>query len=56
MTIDAADRNDAIGKFRAGMTQQALDEHMSQYHQPGEPKPTLQQAHEMIGQTVKAAA
>jgi hypothetical protein len=55
MTVDAADQDAAIEMFRAGMTQQALDEHMAQYHQPGEQKPTLEQAHAMIGQTVRAA-
>jgi hypothetical protein len=56
MTVDAANRDEAVSMLRAGMTQQALDEHMAQYHQPGDPKPTLEQAHEMIGQTVQAAA
>ena len=55
MTIDAANRDEAVAKFKAGMTQQALDEHMAQYHQPGEQKPTLEQAHGMIDQMVKAA-
>jgi len=55
MTIDAANRDDAVAKFKAGMTQQALDEHMAQYHKADEPKPTLAQAHGMIDQMVKAA-
>jgi hypothetical protein len=56
MTEDAPNREAAVEMFRAGMTQEALDDHMRQYHQPGEPKPTLEQAHAMIGQVVAAAA
>ena len=55
MTLEAANREAAVGMFRAGMTQQALDDHMRQYHQPSDPKPTLEQAHAMIGQMVAVA-
>ena len=55
MTLDAANRDAAVSMFKAGMTQQALDDHMRQYHKPEEQKPTLQQAHGMIEQMVKAA-
>jgi hypothetical protein len=55
MTIDAPSRDEAVGMFRAGMTQQALDEHFAQRHQPTEQKPTLEQAHGMIQQMVAAA-
>jgi hypothetical protein len=55
MTVDAANRDEAVSKFKAGMTQQALDDHMRQYHQPGDPKPTLEQSHAMIEQMVAAA-
>jgi hypothetical protein len=37
------------------MTQQALDEHMREYHKPDEQAPTLEQAHAMITQMVAAA-
>jgi hypothetical protein len=37
------------------MTQQALEDHMKQYHPAGEQAPTLEQAHAMIAQQVKAA-
>jgi len=55
MTVEAGNRDQAVGMFKAGMTQQALDEHMAQYHQPGDQKPTLEQAHAMIDQMVAAA-
>jgi hypothetical protein len=55
MTMDAGTRDEAVSKFRAMMTQEMLDEHMRQYHQPNEQKPTLEQAHAMIGQQVVAA-
>jgi len=55
MTVEAGNREQAVGMFKAGMTQQALDEHMAQYHQPGDQKPTLEQAHAMIDQMVAAA-
>jgi hypothetical protein len=55
MTLAAANREDAVGMFQAGMTQQALDEHMREYHKPDEQAPTLEQAHAMITPMVAAA-
>jgi hypothetical protein len=55
MTVEAATKDQAVGMFKAGMTQQALDEHFSQYHQPTEQKPTLEQAQAAIPQMVAAA-
>jgi hypothetical protein len=55
MTMDANNREDAIGKFKAAMTQQALDDHI-RTHGPNDPRPTLEQAHAAIEQTVTAAA
>lgn len=55
MTLEAANRDDAIVKFKQGMTQPALDEHFSQHHQATEQKPTLDQAHRSIEQMVAAA-
>ena len=55
MTLDAGSRDEAVAMFKAGMTQQALDEHLAQYHQPGDPKPSLAEAHTMIQQAVAAA-
>jgi hypothetical protein len=55
MALEAADRTEAVAKFKQGMTQSALDEHFTQYHQPTEQKPTLEQAHQSIDQMVAAA-
>ena len=55
MTLDAANRDEAVATFKVGLTQAALDEHFSQYHQPTEQKPTLAQAHQSIEQMVAAA-
>lgn len=55
MTLDAPNKDAAVDMFRAGMTQQALDDHFRQHHQPSEPKPALEQAHAMIGQMVAVA-
>ncbi len=55
MTMEAGSRDDAVSKFKAFMTQEALDQHFGQMHKPEEPKPTLAQAHETISQMVAAA-
>ena len=55
MTIDAANRDDAVAKLRQGMTQAALDDHFREHHQSTEQKPTLEQAHRSIDQMVAAA-
>ena len=55
MTVEAGSRDEAVEMFKAGMTQQALDEHFAQYHQPNEQKPTLEEAHAIIGQAVAVA-
>jgi hypothetical protein len=54
MTLAAPTREAAVSMFKAGMTEQAIDQHMREKHQPGEPKPTVEQAHAMIEQTVRA--
>ncbi len=54
MTLEAASRDEAVGMFKAGMTQQALDQHFREPHPPNEPKPTLEQAHAGITQMVAA--
>ena len=56
MSVEASSRDQAVGMFKVGMTQQALDDHMKQYHKPDEPHPTLEQTHAMIEQMVAAAA
>jgi len=55
MPIEAANRDEAVANFKAGMTQAALDEHFRERHQPTEQKPTLAQAHASIEQMVAAA-
>ena len=55
MTLEAASRDEAVGKFKAGMTQAALDDHFRQHHSPTEQKPTLLQAHSVIEQMVAVA-
>lgn len=52
MSVDAQNREEAVAKLKEMMTQEALDEHMQQYHKSDEPKPTLEQSHAMIEQTV----
>ncbi len=55
MAIEAANRDDAVAKFKVDMTQEALDEHFRERHQPTEQKPTLAQAHASIEQLVAVA-
>ena len=55
MNVDAKDRDEAVTKLRAYMTQEGLDTHFATKHDVKEPKPTLEQAHAMIGQLTKAA-
>jgi hypothetical protein len=56
MTVDAPNRDEAAAMMKAGMTQAALDQHMAERHQPGEPKPSLEQAHAMIDQMLAPVA
>jgi len=56
MTVDAPNREEAVSMMKAGMTQEALDQHMAERHQPGEPKPSLEQAHAMIDQLLAPVA
>ncbi len=48
MSIDAMDKNEAVMKMKAMMTQAALDDHFAKYHKSDEPKPTLPMAHAHI--------
>ena len=56
MSVDADTREAALSMLKAGMTETAIDAHMQEHHKPGEPRPTLQQVHAMIEQTLQAAA
>jgi hypothetical protein len=53
--MEAGSREEAVTKFQSFMTQEALDEHFRERHNPSEPKPTLEQAHMMIDQVLVAA-
>ena len=54
MTVDAGSREAAASMLKAGMTQPAIDAHMQEHHKAGDPKPTLEQVHAMIDQTLVA--
>ena len=53
MSVDAGTREEAVSKLTGMMTQEALDKHFLENHQPSETKPTLEQSHAMIAQTVQ---
>lgn len=52
MTMDAKDRNEAVAKFKAMMTPDAISAHMADKH-PGQPVMETAQVHAMIEQGVK---
>ena len=56
MSVDAASRDEAVGKLKAMMTQAAVDAHWTDKHQGQPNKPTLEQSHKMIEQTTVLAA
>lgn len=53
MSTEASDKDDAVSKLKEMMTQEALDAHWAKNH-PNDnmPKPSLEQSHAMIEQTV----
>ena len=53
MSVDAVTREEAAAKLTEMMTQEALDKHFMENHKPEETKPTLEQSHAMIAQTVQ---
>ena len=55
MIVDAPNREAAVSMMQAGMTQEALDAHMKEFHKPGEQAPTLEQSRAMIAQVLVAA-
>ena len=55
MTVDAPNREAAVGQFKAMMDEAGIDAHMAARHSASEPKPTVAQAHAMIEQTIAAA-
>ena len=51
-SVEARSRAEAAVKFRSAMTQEALDEHFNRYHRPNDPRPTLEEAHAAVAQSV----
>ena len=54
MTVDAANREEAVGEFKEMLTEDVIAQHCAEKH-PGEPVPTKEQADSMIEQTTKEA-
>jgi len=55
MSVEAASRDEGVTKMKAMMTEAALAQHIKDYHKPGEPTPTLAQAHAQIEQNLREA-
>jgi hypothetical protein len=55
MTVDAPNREDAVRQLQGMMTQEGLDQHFRERHNPSEQKPTLEQAHAAIASVTAAA-
>ena len=51
VTVEAANRDEAIEKVKQIMTEDAIREHVTTEH-PGQPVPTPEQAHAMIAQNL----
>lgn len=51
MTVDAANRDEAVAKFKAMMTQDAVNQHFAEKH-AGQPVPPYDQVMAMIDQNV----
>jgi hypothetical protein len=55
VSVEAANRDEAIQKVKEIMNEEAIKEHMASEH-PGEPVPTVEQAHARIEQNLKQVA
>lgn len=55
MSVEADSREEGVAKMKAMMTEAALAQHLKAYHKPGEPTPTLAQAHAQIEQNLREA-
>lgn len=53
MTVEASSREEAVAKMKAMMTPEMIAQHMGEKH-PGEPLPSLEQAHQMIAENLRA--
>lgn len=52
MSVEASTREEAVKKMKEMMTEDAIKQHIETKH-PGQPVPTVQQAHAMIDQDLK---
>jgi hypothetical protein len=52
VSVEAANQDEAIQKVKEIMNKEAIEEHMASDH-PGQPVPTIEQAHAMIHQNLK---
>lgn len=55
MTMEGADRAEAVGKFKTMMTEEMIQKHMAEKH-PGMPVMSVADCHAMIEQQVAAVA
>jgi hypothetical protein len=55
LTVDAPDRDTAVNQLKGMMDQDGIDRHIRERHNPSDPKPTVEQVHAMIEQTLVAA-
>ena len=55
MTVEAANRNDAVMQFKGMMTEAAIKAHMEEKH-PGDPIMSVAECHAMIEKDVQPAA
>ena len=55
MAIEAGSREEAVQKLQAMMTQEAVDQHLAEYHQNDAQKPTLEMVLASIDQMLVAA-
>jgi len=54
MKVEAGSRDEAVGKLQAMMTQEAIDQHLAEYHKNDAQKPTLDMVHASISQALAA--
>lgn len=55
MTVDAGSKEEAVTKLQAMMTEDAIAKHMAEKH-PGDPVPSMEQAHALIAANTVAVA
>ena len=55
MTVEADNRDQAVGKLQGLMTPSAIEKHFREMHQPSERIPVVAQAHAMIAELTTAA-